>query len=75
MKSVNVKISDFEYKQLGLKKSKLTLSELLEIVGTKITKQTLEKSVTLAEKYGLSKLTMDDINDEIKSHRNAKSDP
>ena len=73
MKSVNIQISDFEFNQLGLNKSTLSLSELIEIIGKKITKQTLEKSVKLANKYGLSKMTMEEIDDEIKAHRNAKN--
>ena len=73
MKSVNIQISDFEFNQLGLNKNTLTLSELIEIIGKKITKQTLEKSVKLANKYGLSRMTMEEIDDEIKAHRNAKN--
>ena len=73
MKSVNIQISDFEFNQLGLNKNTLSLSELIEIIGKKITKQTLEKSVKLANKYGLSKMTMEEIDDEIKAHRNAKN--
>ena len=73
MKSVNIQISDFEFNQLGLNKNTLSFSELIDIIGKKITKQTLEKSVKLAEKYGLSKMTMDEIDDEIKAHRNAKN--
>lgn len=73
MKSVNVQISDFEFDQLGLEKNTLSFSELLEIIGKKITKQTLEKSILLAKTYGLSKMTMDEIDDEIKAHRNAKN--
>lgn len=73
MKSVNVEISDFEFDQLGLDKDTVSLSELIEIIGKKITKQTLEKSIQLATKYGLSKLTMDEIDDEIKAHRNAQN--
>lgn len=73
MKSVNIQISDFEFNQLGLNKSTLSLSELIEIIGKRITKQTLEKSVKLANKYGLSKMTMEEIDDEIKAHRNAKN--
>ena len=72
MKSVNVQISDFEFNQLGLNKNTLSFSELIEIIGKKITKQTLEKSIQLANKYGLSKMTMEEIDDEIKAHRNAK---
>lgn len=73
MKSVNIQISDFEYNQLGLNKSTLSFSELVEIIGKKITKQTLEKSIQLADKYGLSKMTMEEIDDEIKAYRNAKN--
>jgi hypothetical protein len=73
MKSVNVQISDFEFNQLGLNKNTLSFSELIEIIGKKITNQTLEKSIQLANKYGLSKMTMEEIDDEIKTHRNAKN--
>ncbi|OBX25106.1 hypothetical protein [Gelidibacter algens] len=73
MKSVNVEISDFEFNQLGLNKTTLSFSELMEIIGKKITKQTLEKSVQLANKYGLSKMTMEEIDDEIKAHKNAEN--
>ena len=57
MKSLNLLISDSEFDQLGLDKNTLSFSELIEIVGKKITKQTLEKSVQLANKYGLSNMT------------------
>jgi len=73
MKSVNIQISDFEFNQLGLNKNTISFSELIEIIGKKITKQTLEKSIQLANKYGLSKMTMEEIDDEIKAHRNAKN--
>lgn len=74
MKSVNIQISDFEFNQLGLNKNTISFSELIEIIGKRITKQTLEKSIELAEKYGLSKMTMEEINKEIKAYRNAKTD-
>ena len=73
MKTVNIQISDFEFNQLDLNKNTLSFSELTEIIGKKITKQTLEKSIELADKYGLSKMTMEEIDDEIKAHRNAKN--
>ena len=71
MKSVSVQLSDFEFNRLGLNKDTLSFPELKEIIGKKITKQTLEKSIRLANKHGLSKITMEDINDEIKAHRSA----
>ena len=72
MKSVNIQISDLEFNELGLTKNTISFSELIDIIGKKITKQTLEKSIELANKHGLSKLTMDEIDNEIKAHRNAK---
>lgn len=73
MKTVNLQISEFEFNQLGLNENTLSFSELLDIVGKRITKQTLEKSIQLANKYGLSKMTMEEIDEEIKAHRNAKN--
>jgi predicted CopG family antitoxin len=73
MKSVNVQLSDFELNQLGLNKNTVSFSELIEIIGKKITKQSLEKSIELANKYGLSKMTMEEIEEEIKAHRNAEN--
>ncbi|RAI94036.1 hypothetical protein [Algoriphagus yeomjeoni] len=73
MKSLNLLISDSEFDQLGLDKNSMSFSELIEIVGKKITKQALEKSIQLAEKYGLSNMTMEEIDEEINAHRNAKS--
>jgi len=73
MKSVNIQISDFEFNQLGLNKNNLSFSELIEIIEKKIAKKTLEKSIQLANKYGLSKMTMEEIDEEIKAHRNAKN--
>ena len=73
MKTVNIQISDFEFNQLGLNKNTLSFSELIDIIGKKITKETLEKSIKLANKYELSNMTMEDIEDEIKAYRIAKN--
>jgi len=74
MKTVNVEISDVEFKELGLQKNTMSFSELIEIIGRRISKQALERSIELSEKYGLSNMTMDDINEEIKAVRDAKAD-
>lgn len=73
MKSINVQISDFEFNQLGLNKNTLSFSELIEIIAKKITKQTLEKSIQLANKYGLAEMTMEEIDGEVKAYRNEKN--
>lgn len=73
MKSVNVQISDYEFEQWGLDKKNLKFSELVEMIEKKITKQTLEKSIELAARYGLSEMTMEEIDEEIKAYRNEKN--
>jgi predicted CopG family antitoxin len=72
MRTLNISVS--EYKKFGLKEERLSFSELLDIIEREITRKKLIKSVELAEKYGLSKMTMADINKEIKAVRkHAKS--
>ncbi len=73
MKSLNVQISDFEYNELGFDKNTLSFSELVEIISKKITKLILEKSIQLTNKYRLSKMSRDDIDEEINANRNAKN--
>lgn len=72
MRTLNIKISDFEFEQLGLNKSTFSLAEWIDILEKKVAKQTLEKSIRLADQYGLSKMTMEEINEEVTSYRNAK---
>jgi predicted CopG family antitoxin len=74
MRTLNISVSESEYKKFGLKEERLSFSELLDIIEREITRKKLIKSVELAEKYGLSKMTMADINKEIKAVRkHAKS--
>lgn len=74
MRTINVSISEVEFNKFGLKDNKLTFSELVNIISREISRQTLRKSVELAEKYGLSKMTMEEVDKEIKAVRkNAKN--
>ena len=73
MKTLNISISDFEYNQFGISKDKLSFTEFIDIINNELTKQALNKCVQLAEKYKLSKMTMDEITNEVKSVRRAKN--
>jgi hypothetical protein len=74
MRTLNVSISENEYRRLGLKDESLTFSELFNLVSAELMRQNLERSVELAEKYGLSDMTMDEITEEVKAVRtHAKS--
>ncbi len=74
MRILNVSISDMEYKKFGLKEEKLTFTDFIDLVSKELTRQNLSKCVELAEKYGISKMTMDEITSEVKAVRqDAKS--
>ena len=74
MRTLNISISDIEYNKFGLKDDKLTFTDFIDIVSKELTRQNLNKSVELAEKYGISKMTMDEITNEVRSVRkNAKN--
>lgn len=72
MKTISISISDLEYNKFGLNKDKLSFTEFVDIVNKEVSKQAINKCVHLAEKYKLSKMTMDEISEEVKAVRNAQ---
>ena len=69
MKTLSVNISELEFNKFGLRKEKLAFSDLVDLISRELTKEALNDSVALAEKYGLSKLNMASITNEVKSAR------
>ena len=70
MRTLNVSISDIEYNKFGLKQEQLSFTDFLELVSKELMRQNLNKCVELANKYGLSKMTMEEISNEVKAVRN-----
>jgi hypothetical protein len=74
MRTINISISDIEFSKFGIKSENLNFTEFIELVTKELTRQNLNKSLELAEKYGISKMKMEDITNEVKAVRsNAKS--
>ena len=74
MRTLNISISDTKFNQFGLKQNNLTFSDLIKLIRKELVRKNLNKCLELAEKYGLSKMTMDEISEELKAvRRNAKS--
>lgn len=74
MRTLNISISDIEFSKFGIKNDKLSFTDLIDIVSKEISKQNLSKCIELASKYELSKMTMEEITDEVKAVRqNAKN--
>lgn len=74
MKLIQLKISETDLVKFGLKGNSLRFPELVKIIGNELVKENLEQSIELAEKYGLSEMSMEEITNEVKEVRkNAKS--
>ena len=73
MKTINISISEIEYDKFAIPGERLNFTDFIEIVSRELHRQNLERCVTLAEKYGLSDMTMEEITQEVKEVRkNAK---
>ena len=70
MRTINVDISEVEYQKFGLKADRFSFSEFMDMVSRELGRQNLAKTVELAERYGLSTMTMDEISEEVKAVRN-----
>ena len=70
MRTLNIAISDLEYAKFGLKNEVFNFTEFLDLVSTELTRQRLNECLALAEKHGLSEMTMDEITAEVKAVRN-----
>ena len=70
MRTLNVSISEIEFNKFGLKEEKLTFTDFINLVSKELARQNLNKCLELADKYGISKITMDEITNEVKAVRN-----
>ena len=74
MRTLNVTISDIEYGKFGIPSEQLSFTDFIDIISRELMRQNLNRCVALAEKYGLSSMTMDEITNEVKAVRqNAQS--
>ena len=67
MRTLNVSISDIEFSKFGLKNDQLTFTEFIDMVSKELMRQNLNICIELAEKHGLSQMTMEEITNEVKT--------
>ena len=73
MRTLNVSISDIEYSKFGIKQDQLNFTDFIDLVSKELMRQNLNKCLELSSKYGISKMTMEEISDEVRAVRkNAK---
>ncbi len=73
MKTLSISIPEVEFEKLGIKNDNLTYAEFIKLIRRQEAAQALNECVALAEKYGLSNMTMEEIDEEVKAVRNANS--
>ena len=69
MKTLNVPINDVDFASLGLANNTISFDELKEKMSVEYAKEALQK----CNDIGLSKMTLEEINEEIAAVRNAKN--
>lgn len=74
MRTLSISISELEFNKFGIKESQLNFTDFVDIVSKELTRQNLNRCLELAEKHGLSEMSMDEITNEVKAVRqNAKN--
>jgi hypothetical protein len=66
-------MSDVEYNTFGLSKDVFYFSEIANLIERQVARQALRRSVELAEKYGISSMTMDEISAEVNAVRQCQA--
>ena len=69
MQTLNISISEVEYKKFRIPSNRLNFDDFIEIVSKYLIRDNLNRTIELAEKYGLSSMTMEEITNEVKAVR------
>ncbi len=72
MRTVQIKISETDFKKYNLGRGEIKFTDLVEIIRREYARKALLECNEIAEEVGLSKMTMDEINAEVKAVRDAK---
>jgi len=69
MRTLNVSISDVEFNKFSLQNDNLSFTDIINLVSEELLRQNLTIYLEFADKYGLSKMTIDEIFNEVKAVR------
>lgn len=73
MSTLTITFTDEQATRYGLAADLITLDQLVDKIKADIAQEALDKCHAIGEETGLSQLTLDDINAEIQSVRNAQA--
>jgi hypothetical protein len=73
MKTIQIKISDTDIQKYNLRNREIKFTDLVDLISAEYARKALLECNEIAEQEGLSSMTMDEINAEIKAVRDAKA--
>lgn len=73
MRTVLLKISETDFQKYNFGSGEIKFSDLVELISREYARRALLESNEIAEQVGLSTMTLDEINAEIKAVRDAKA--
>ena len=76
MRTIQIKVSDTDFEKYNLEsQEEIKFTDLVDKISLEYARKALLESNKIAEKVGLSKMTLDDIDAEIRAARDAKNNP
>jgi hypothetical protein len=73
MRTLQIKVSETDFKKYNLGSEEIKFTDLVDLISREYARKALLECNVIAEQEGLSKMSMDEINAEIKAVRDAKT--
>jgi len=73
MRTLKVKVSESDFEKFKLREDEIKFTDLMEVISREYARQALLECNEIAKNVGISKMSLDEINEEIKAARDAKT--
>ncbi len=73
MRTIQIKVSEADFQKYNLGNGEIKFPDLVELISREYARKSLLECNEIAQQVGLSNMTMDEINAEIKAMRDAKN--
>ena len=73
MRTLQIKVSETDFQKYNLGSKEIKFTDLVDLISREYARKALIECNEIAEQEGLSEMTIDEINNEIKATRNAKN--
>ncbi len=73
MQTIQIKISNTDFQKYNFGNKEIKFTDLVDLISQEYARKALLECNAIAEQKGISKMTMDEIDAEIKAVRDAKT--